>query len=226
MQYRGYKYNGAIDNVRVDEKSIIKIDNGLGTMFLHDMFCAIPSEFYDADYIFIDPPWNLINVKTFYTKADMVYEHGKFTDFAARVFDIIRELHDNGKVKNCFIEIGFQNVDMFEEELKRIFGNVKRYESKYYNKNLCYILQGFDDGCFVDIPTEVKDELKVIDDIVRCNSGKGKCILDFCCGQGAVSRTAYKYKEKFVCSELNKNRLAVAVQDVQKMGGKLVYVEV
>lgn len=224
MNYKGYKYNGAIDHVRVDDKSIIKVDDGLGTMFLHDMFEPIPKEFYDADYIFIDPPWNLINVKTFYTKAEIQYDRGNFNDFAGRIFDIIKELHDNGKVKSCFVEIGAQNVKMFESALGAIFDDVVCYESKYYNKNLCYILQGYDNGCFVDIPSEVKDELKVIDDIVRCNPGK--CILDFCCGRGAVSRTAYKYKEKFVCSELNKNRLAVAVQDVQKLGGKLDYVEV
>lgn len=218
--FRGYKYNGAIDSVDVRDGVVYEASKDgrpLGEMFTHDIFNAIPRGYFDADVLFIDPPWNLSNIKTFYLKADIPYDRGQFGEFIARVFEVIRELHVRGQLKSAFIEIGKQNVDVFERELDDIFESVRRYDSRYYNRHPCYILQGWDAGHFTDIPDEGKDELKMIDDIVRMN--RGKHILDFCGGRGAISRTAFKYGSPFTLTELNRNRLAVAIKDIMDKGG-------
>lgn len=216
---RGYKYNGAIDRINVQEGVRYRIDDK-GVMFTHDMFDPIPQEFFHADTVFIDPPWNLINVKTFYTKANKVYTEGGFDVFMGRIFHILRELTTKGQLEVALVEMGKQYVNVFAEGIRQIFGNVRVYESKYYNKYPCFIIQGWKHaGAFVDIPDERKDELKMIDDYIRIRNQSGKhTILDFCNGRGATSRTAYKYGMPFICTEFNINRFAVAVEDLMKMG--------
>lgn len=219
MTYRGYKYNGAIDVVNVQPNERYDVGDGQGLMFLHDIFDPIPDQFYSADYLFVDPPWNLGNIKTFYMKAELSYGHGIFDEFIYRIFEVIRELHDHGRLRSAFIEIGKQKVDVFEGELAGIYSFTRRYESKYYNQYLCYILQGWDAGHYTDIPDDKRDELKLMDEIIRLNPGKK--VLDFCGGQGGVSRTAYKYGNPFILTELNRNRLAVAIKDIMDKGGKV-----
>lgn len=203
---RGYKYNGAIDRVQITTGKKYEVNNGQGLLFQHDIFDDIPAEFYTADYVVVDPPWNRGNLSSFYTKADMKLDKG-FEQFLNRVFEVIGEIG----VNSCYMEFGFQFKEVVIDHMKKVFDNVREIESRYYKKNPCYFIIGENEGHHLDFDTTIRDELLVIDEIIRLKSGK---VLDFCLGRGAVSRSAFRYNKPFIGTELNINRLAVAYEDL------------
>lgn len=48
-----------------------EIEIGTGKIKVHDIFYPLPNFMKQADFIFSDPPCSLININTFYTKADI-----------------------------------------------------------------------------------------------------------------------------------------------------------
>lgn len=211
--YKGLKYNGAIDRVKIENDTTYVVNNGQGLLKQHNLFNEIPEFFFNADYIVFDPPWNSGNLKSFYTKADLKLDQEWFS-FIDRIFELIGTLN----VNSCYMEFGEQWLNVAVERMKEIFDNVRVIESLYYNKNKCYFIIGENEGHEIELENVVKDELKVIDEIISKKEGT---VLDFCLGRGAVSRTAYKYNKKFIGTELNINRLAVSYEDLLKMGAKI-----
>lgn len=90
------------------------------------------------------------------------------------------------------MEFGAKGLNEVVSRMEKIFDNVMVIDSLYYNKHKCYFVIGENEGHHVDLENVVKDELKVIDEII---SKKDGTVLDFCLGRGAVSRTAYKYEK-------------------------------
>lgn len=210
---RGFKYNGAIDRVNVKEDEKYIVNDGQGVIFQHNIFDEIPQEFYTADYVVVDPPWNRGNLSSFYTKADMKLDK-EFEDFLNRVFEVIGTIG----VNSCYMEFGAQYKDEIVSRMSTIFDNVRVIESFYYNTKPCFFIIGENEGHHLDFDTTPKDELRVIDDIIKAHDGR---VLDFCLGRGAVSRTALKYGKPFIGSELNINRLAVSYEDLAKKKAKI-----
>ena len=58
------KYPIPEEGYEFDNGSIVKV---------HDIFQPIPNFMKQADLLFIDPPWNLGNINTFYTKWQKFY---------------------------------------------------------------------------------------------------------------------------------------------------------
>lgn len=65
---KGYKYNGAIDRVKIKPGEKYSVNDGQGLLFQHDIFDDIPAEYYAADYVVVDPPWNRSILKDGYTQ--------------------------------------------------------------------------------------------------------------------------------------------------------------
>lgn len=208
MKMSGYKYNGAVNRVEIEEGRRYEIAGGI--IFTHDLFKPIPDEFRKADYIVIDPPWEQGNLSTFYTKAEKL-EKPQFTPFLDRVFEIIRELD----VDSCYMEFGKRNLEMAVERMKEIFPNVTVKETCYYNKYPCFMICGEDNP--ITLEEGIKDELLLIDEIIGKKEGT---VLDFCFGRGCVGRSAISHGRKFIGTELNINRLAVFKEWAEKNGGK------
>lgn len=210
---KGHKYNGAIDRVNISPDKKYIINNGQGVIFNHNVFDEIPKEFYEATYVVVDPPWSMGNLRSFYTKAEKELDK-EFEEFLDRIFYVIKTIG----VNSCYMEFGKQFKDEIVRRMSEVFDNVRVIDSFYYNTQPCFFVIGENKGHELDFDTTPKDELKVIDDIIRLKDGK---VLDFCLGRGAVSRTALKYNKPFVGSELNVNRLAVSYEDLLKKGAKI-----
>lgn len=210
---RGHKYNGAIDRVKIAPDKKYIINNGQGVIFNHNVFDEIPAEFYGAAYVVVDPPWSMGNLRSFYTKAEKELDK-EFKEFLDRIFYVLKEIG----VNSCYMEFGKQYKDEIVRRMSEVFDNVRVIDSFYYNTQPCFFIIGENEGHELDFDTTPKDELKVIDEIIKLKEGK---VLDFCLGRGAVSRTAYKYGKEFVGSELNINRLAVCYEDLLKKGAKI-----
>lgn len=175
---------------------------------VHNIFNETPDFMKEADLLFIDPPWNQGNLRSFYTKNESVLED-TFDDFYKRVFEVIKEINP----KTAYIEIGKEYLADFIQAAKKIYKYVTFYNSTYYhnNKNICYVIRGSKKA--------KKPKLDGLDeeDIIKwiCTNEDYKVIADPCMGQGLVALYASQAGKKFVGTEMNSKRLAVARKRVE-----------
>lgn len=184
----------------------IKIGNG--TVKVHDIFDDLPSFMKNADCLFIDPPCNDGNLKSFYTKADLV-KRDSFIKFNNRLFDLIDLINP----KHLFIEAFKSNYDEIFSKINQRFGdNMQVFQSYYYGttNNKCWIFYATIEPNKFEIP--FMDEEKVIEYI--CKNVNFNCIGDLCMGKGLVGFYANKYNKKFVGTELNQKRLACLIEHI------------
>lgn len=179
---------------------------------VHDIFKPLPPFMKTADLIFVDPPWNLGNLNSFYTKADRDDHQSDFERFYNRVFACIAEISP----QTCYIEVGKEYLAEFIIETKKLYKHVTFYNSSYYHKkdNFCYVIRGSNKRS--KLPLDGMDE----EDIIKwiCANEQYSCIGDFCMGMGLVAINAFKNGKCFVGTELNHKRLSVCVERLAAVG--------
>lgn len=201
-EYKGFYHNYNMEGL---------IEIGTGIVQVHDIFNPLPEFMKQATVFFSDPPCSEGNLKSFYTKADKVKENG-FSKFSQRLFSVLQEISP----KEVFLEVFANNKDIFTEKLKSLYQDMFIYESFYYHnpKNKCWILHANNDG--ENMPMlNGKDEQDCIE-IICANLKDEDIICDPCMGQGLVGFYANKYGKKFVGTELNKKRLAVLIERINR----------
>ncbi len=186
-----------------------EIEIGKGVVKVHDIFDALPEFMKQADCLFIDPPCNEGNLKSFYTKADLEKQFS-IDAFNNRLFELIDEINP----KSLFIETFKSNNEVMWHYLLDRGYVIKEFESYYYgaSKNKCWILYASKKDNEFEIP--FFDEEKVIEYI--CKNLDFDCIGDLCMGKGLVGFYANKYNKKFVGTELNKKRLACLLEHINE----------
>ena len=165
----------------------------------------------DADLIFVDPPWNSVNLNTFYTKADRTDYPDSFERFYKRLFGCIREIAPH----TCYVEVGKQYLAEFILEMKGTFKHVTFYNSMYYRRreNINYVICGSRKRIGKK-PLDYMDE----EDIIKwvCENETYDCIGDLCMGRGLVGWYAYRVGKRFAGTELNGKRLSVLVKRIME----------
>jgi len=186
-----------------------EINIGTGIVKVHSIFDDVPQFMLSADCIFVDPPCSKGNLKSFYTKAEMVLEKS-YEAFNTALLETINKI----KPKRVFIEVFKSNKEIIENYLNLRFEKVSTTQSYYYfdKSKVCWIVQASNDGIMYDIP--YVDEQNVIEYI--CKEVNFNCIADPCMGRGLVGFYANKYNKKFVGTELNEKRLAVLIERINK----------
>lgn len=181
---------------------------------VHNIFEPLPDFMLEADLIFVDPPWNLGNLNSFYTKADRSDYQKSFETFYRRLFECIAEIAP----KTCYVEVGKEYLSEFIQEMKRLYRHVTFYNSSYYHKkeNICYVIRG--SAKRQKLPLDYMDEEDIIEWI--CKHEDYNCIGDLCMGRGLVGLHAHKNGKRFVGTELNHKRLAVLLERLDKAGHK------
>lgn len=176
----------------------------------HDIFDPLPDFMQQADLMFVDPPWNLGNLNTFYTKADKINYRKSFEGFYKRLFECIAEINSH----TCYIEVGKQYLAEFIMELKKQYKHVTFYNSTYYHstEKLCYVIRGSRRSKKPKL--DGMDEENIIEWV--CANEKYECIGDLCMGTGLVGLNAFRNDKKFVGTELNHRRLSVLVENILK----------
>jgi hypothetical protein len=215
MQMSKWTYGGAIDRHPILEGETAVFEDG-SKVKVHNIFDPLPNFMKEADLLFVDPPWNLGNLNTFYTKADVRERVESFESFYHRLFECIAEI----KPKICYVEIGKQYLADFILEMRKIYKYVTFYNSTYYHRkdSLCYVVRGSNKAKKPKL--DGMDEEDIIEWI--CANENYKCIGDLCMGRGLVGINAYKNGKRFVGTELNKKRLAVLIERIVKEGGKYI----
>ncbi|MDD4804843.1 MAG: hypothetical protein PHN69_06790 [Candidatus Pacebacteria bacterium] len=180
---------------------------------VHNIFDPLPDFMKQADLIFVDPPWNLRNLNTFYTKAERTDYQDNYTEFYKRLFECIKDIGPH----TCYVEVGKQYLAEFIMEMKAIFKHVTFYNSMYYHNknNMCYVIVGSKKRK-KKAPLDYMDE----EDIIKwiCENEDYNCIGDLCMGRGLVGFHAFLNNKKFVGTELNGKRLSVLIERIYKEG--------
>lgn len=203
-----WEYGEVYKNYNMD--GVIEI--GTGKVKVHDLFEPLPDFMKEADCLFVDPPWNLGNLNTFYTKADRTDYKDTFEEFYDRLFECISEI----KPKTLFLEIGKEHLADFIIKCRELYKYVTFYNSTYYHKkdNKCYVIHCTNNYKEKNLKLDYLDEEDIIEYI--CKNVNCKCIGDLCMGRGLVGYNAFLNNKKFVGTELNPKRLAVLVDKITK----------
>ncbi|WJQ03210.1 hypothetical protein QT236_14400 [Geobacillus stearothermophilus] len=207
-----WNYGGAIDRHPIQEGETAVFEDG-SKVKVHDIFAPLPDFMKEADLIFVDPPWNLTNINTFYYKADKKERVESFEAFYSRLFQCIAEINPNV----CYVEVGKQYLADFIIEMRKIYRYVTFYNSTYYHNknNLCYVIRGANKAKKPKL--DGLDEETIIQWV--CDNEEYECIGDLCMGRGLVGIHAFRNKKRFVGTELNKKRLAVLLEKIVNEGG-------
>jgi len=206
-----WNYGGAVDRHPIETGQMAVFCDG-SMVKVHDIFDPLPAFMKQADLLFVDPPWNLGNINTFYMKADKSERVESFESFYQRLFECIAEI----KAKTCYVEVGKQHLADFILEMRKIYKYVTFYNSTYYHSKdkLCYVIRGSNKAKKPKL--DGMDEENIIEWI--CANEDYDCIGDLCMGRGLVGINAHKNGKKFVGTELNKKRLAVLIEKIAKQG--------
>lgn len=206
-----WEYGGAYLEHPIKEGQVAVFDNG-SKVAVHDIFNPLPKFMFEADLIFVDPPWNLGNLNSFYTKAGRTDYKDSFEQFYKRLFECIKQIGP----KVCYVEIGKEYLADFIFEMRKLYKSVTFYNSSYYHKkeNMCYIIRGA--SKYKKLTLDYMDE----EDIIKwiCQNEDYSCIGDLCMGRGLVGYYAYINRKKFVGTELNPKRLSVLLKKLVCLG--------
>jgi hypothetical protein len=200
-----------------DMSGIIEMPNNSRVMVC-DWMKELPDFMLEADTIFVDPPWNEGNAKTFYTKADQLPPlYFNFVKFSETLFERIGEIGP----KFLFIEMGKEWLGRYLEECRLRYRYVTFYNSTYYKKreNKCYVIHATNDAKRRRYKAlEDMDEAAIIEWL--CANHQYECIGDLCMGRGLVGKHAFLNGKRFVGTELNPKRLAVLVDFITQKSKK------
>ena len=203
--YRGYDMEGEI---HLPNNSIVQVC---------DWTISLPEFMKSADALFVDPPWNAGNAKSFYTKAGIYIPGIDFHAFSSILFQRIFEISPD----TVFVEIGKQYIGLYLQSLGGMFKYVTLYNSSYYHRkqNKCYVIHATNSGKLKrhKILEDMDEE-----DIIKwlCRNHPYQCVGDLCMGRGLVGKHSYLNGRRFVGTELNPKRLAVLVDFIRSREAK------
>ena len=202
-----FNYGNSWEKYPIKENEVWVSSNGSKIM-VQSILDPLPDFFYNVDMLYIDPPWNLSNLNSFYTKADISNYLYDFKDFYSVLFKRIKEVN----CKVCYLEIGKQNKDVFINNMKILFKFTDIWRVTYYKKHESYLIRGGISKCVFDFSgmDDSTTPQKAIE-IENINS-----VGDLCAGRGLTGISVYNQNKIFYGIELNKRRLAVMID---KLGG-------
>lgn len=207
-----WEYGGAYRKYDMD--GIVELPNESRVMAC-DWLEELPDFMLAADTLFIDPPWNIGNANSFYTKAERPPLHIDFPTFSETLLGRVDEIDP----QFLFIEMGKQYLSWYLEACKARYKYVTFYNSTYYHRqaNKCYVIHATD-----EYRSRRYGELEDMDeeDIIAwlCSHHQYDCIGDLCMGRGLVGKHAFLNGKRFVGTELNRKRLAVLVEFILTQG--------
>lgn len=202
-------YGDSWEKYPIEEGQVWKDPLSLSKIAVADIRNELPFEIH-AEMIYMDSPWNKGNVNSFITKAGMDTYIDSFEYFMDCLFGQIKKIDPSV----CYLEIGKQYKQEFVSRLNALYPLVQIWEIRYYKRNPCYLVRGAENIIEPDF-TGLDDEVTPLKAIQTEQPGS---VADLCTGRGLTLLAAHKFGAKFYGTELNKRRLAVAIDRATKAG--------
>lgn len=207
-----WKYGDSWENYPIEPGQVWKEIYTDSTFMVYDIMEGLPNIAFYSGMVYCDPPWNLGNVNSFITKNNSGAYINKFSEFYEKLFSLIKWYSP----EVCFLETGKQHLQDFQFEMNKIFPVVQTWLITYYKKNPCYLVRGGINP--TDFDYTGKDDIETPS--LAIQNEKHNCVVDFCTGRGLTAISAFKQGKQFIGTELNKRRLAVAIDKIAQLGGK------
>lgn len=207
-----WQYGNSWEKYPIEEGQVWGLENG-SRVAVHNIFNPLPSFMLEADLIFVDPPWNLGNVNSFYTKAGRSDYLNSFGQFETVLFERLAQIAP----ETVFVEIGNQNNQNWFTRLAAMYPYCQTKPVTYYKKHPTNIIRASLTPAGWDY--EGLDEATVISMVAQKENYR--VMGDLCMGRGLVGLAAFKAHKPFVGTELNKRRLACLLAEVAKNGGEI-----
>lgn len=204
-----WKYGDSWEKYPIEEGETWQDPTSLSKIAVADLRNELPFKI-KTEMIYMDSPWNKGNVNSFITKAGMDSYINSFESFMDYLFEKINQI--NSEV--CYLEIGKQHKQDFINRLNQLFPVVQDWQIVYYKKNPCYLLRAGENVLEHDF-TGLDDEVTPYRAIML---EQPRSVSDLCTGRGLTLLAAHKHGKKFYGTELNKRRLAVAIDRAAKAG--------
>ena len=200
----------------------------LWTVGDHQILCEDwhlgPKESYERitnivpDMIYIDPPWNQGNAKSFRTKAGVPEPKLEWPHFVEKLVSIVKQCKGDVYVEMGQKELGFV-LDMFEGNGAMIL-NI--WDIVYYKTKPCILFRANFANTGQLIPEgetpEGMDDEDTPKWAIEHSSKEGDLIADYCTGQGGTPVWAHTLGRRFIGTELNERRMANSVMKLASFG--------
>ena len=215
-----WKYSGGHDKYPVAAGQIWRVGNHL---FLcgdleSDSLLDNALRTQTPSLIYVDPPWNNGNGRSFRTKAGVDGEQGRAVDIATLIRLAIKPAADNHLL--AFVEGGRKESAMVSkiiEDMGGVVGHI--WNITYYGEKPCVVFA----ADFRSSPINDYPNLEGMDDELTpyavLNHYKPELVLDTCAGRGLTARSAERLGLKSITHELSPYRMAEAIQSVVALTG-------
>jgi len=202
-----FSYGNSWEKYPIEENEVWVSGNG-SKIKVQSVFDPLPDFFKNVDMLYIDPPWNLSLLNSFYTKAQNPDYVTQFEDFSSVLFKQIKKTN----CMVCYIEIGAQNKSIILNKMKTIFPAIDIWKVTYNKKHESYLIRGSVQKCVFDFSG--MDDSATPQKAIEVENPYS--VGDLCTGRGLTGISAYNQNKIFYGIELNKRRIAVMID---KLGG-------
>ncbi len=175
-----------------------------------DLRHGVPEFMLGAEMVYCDPPWSKGNANSFITKAGLNTYVRDYCEFMDALFKRIAEICP----RVTYLEIGKQHLNDFVKRMQRLDHAVQVWPITYYRKNPCYLVRGSYRPTKYDF-TGLDDEETPLTAI---KAEAPSSVADLCTGRGLTLLAAHEFGTTFYGIELNRRRLAVAIDRAAQRG--------
>jgi hypothetical protein len=177
---------------------------------VHDIRDPLPEHMRGVDLLYADPPWNQGNVNTFVTKAGLTRRVASFAEFVAALAAAI----DTIAPRVCYLEAGKQHVEDVAAMLGARWPRVDRWPIRYYRRHACWLLRAGADAP----PRAYTGMDDALTPLAAIQAEGPASVADCCTGRGLTLLAAHQCGLPFHGTELNRRRLAVALEGAAAIG--------
>lgn len=171
------------------------------------------------DLVYVDPPWNNGNARSFRTKAGVDGEQGRTVDFVSLLKIVLRPSVAFNAL--TFIEAGKREQNIVKGIIEDLGGVVgATWEILYYKRSPCILIAADfrlnpqnDYPNFTGLDDEDTPDLAI-------QHYKPSLVLDPCAGRGGTARAAELAGVASLTHELSPYRMAEALQSVVAISGE------
>jgi hypothetical protein len=205
-----WAYGDSWEKYPITEGEVWQHSSSGSAIAVHDLRNPLPAFMQHVDLLYCDPPWNQSNANSFITKARMDSYISGFDTFLDALFSRIRQISPH----TCYIEMGIQHVDNVMGRMHALYPTRKVWPITYYRKNPCCLIRGGQD--LVPARFDGLDDEQTPAAVIRAEHPA--TVADLCTGRGLTLLAAHAHGARFFGTELNRRRLAVAIDRAAKQG--------